>query len=639
MTHHGRAARLAFAIVALLLALIPSAGDAQQAQPSTAGLEVLSAEYDHGTGALSLQLRADGTRDYALENLTVLVDSVPRTIQPVDDRVENVPVVLLAIDVSGSMVGEPIGSATAAAASLVRQLAEGDSVGLLTFANQAAVWQAPTPDHAAVLSQFPQLVAAGETALYDGVLLGLETLNSSSGDRKALVLLSDGAESGSSAATEEQVLAAVGSSGIEVFTFALGADADPAFLRALAEASGGEAYEVPDEASLEAFFTALGGRLGATLALTVAAPGLADTHQIEVRGRVDGRVVSTSFTLEVPPVDLVIGLPSAVAAGEPIELSLEGVPADSTLSASIDAGPMSALTLSRNRVLIDPWEVEAGSSLLTIEARQGSTLVAQGARALIIPELAPVLQVVPAAEGDRAFTASVRWQGATPPLLVAMADGVELARSSEGALTATAPSEATTLTFMATGPNGETLAAEDVAVPVVAESGPSPLLLAVPLAVLALAGGWFVRRRRSRPKPQPVLRPRAIRPLSVEPPAARSADRGAPERPMPSAQLVLTDMQGGTRTASVGPRPITLGSARTCDLVIEGPNIRPQHARLSLTPAGLLSIHGLAPDSARPYEGDIGEQWLTLQPGEELQVGAWSVRLEVDPPSIQEEAS
>lgn len=627
------------AVVALVVALAPTAGRAQQAPPSTAGLEVLSAEYDHGTGTLGLQLRADGTRDHALENLTVLVDSVPRTIEPIADRAEKVPAVLLAIDVSGSMLGEPIASAKGAAASLVGQLAEGDAVGLMTFANAANVWQAPTSDHSVLLGQLPQLVADGDTALYDGVLLGLETLNSASGDRKALVLLSDGAESGASAATEAEVFAAAETSDIEIFTFALGAGADPAFLQALADASGGHAYEVPDEASLAAFFTALGGRLGATLELTVRAPGLADTHTIEVRGRVDGQIVSTSFTLEVPPADLTIGLPSAGTAGEPIELSLEGVPADATLSASIDGAPVSAITLSRARALVDPWKVEAGPSVLSIEARQGSALVARGARALVIPELAPVLQVEPAAEGDRAFTASVRWQGATPPILVAMADGVEFARSSEGVLTATAPSEAAAFTFTATGLDGETLATETVTIPAVAESGISPLLLAVPLVGLVLAGGWFVRRRRSRPKPQPVLRPRAIRPLSADPPVAPNPDRKMSERNLPSARLVLTDMHGATRTAAVGPRPITLGSARTCDLVLEGDGIRAEHARLSLTPAGWLSIHGLAASSSRPYEGEVGEQWLTLQPGEEVQIGTWSVRLEVEHLSIQEEAS
>ncbi len=629
---------LCVSAVMALVALAPSSGRAQQGPP-TADLEVLSAEYDHATGTLNLQLRADGARDHAVENLTVLVDSVPRTIEPMAESAGKVPAVLLAIDVSGSMQGVPIASAQEAAASLVGQLASGDSAGLLTFANAATVRQAPTPDHSLVTAQLPQLLAAGETALNDAVLLGLQTLESTTADRKALVLLSDGAESGASAATESDVLAAVRASDVEVFTFALGAEADPAFLRSLADASGGVAYEVSDEASLASFFTALGGRLGATLEMSVRAAGLAATHTIEVRGRVGGQIVSTSFTLEVPPAELTIGLPGDGTSEEPIELTLEGVPVDSTLSANLVGASAAAVTLSRTRVLIDPWGVEAGPTRLSIEARQGSELVAQGDRALVIPELAPILQVGPAAEGERAFTASMRWQGAVAPMLVATADGVEVARSEEGSLTVTVPDEAATLTFTVLGDDGETLASEVMDVPPVVQSSAAPLVwLAVLLLGLAVAGGWYFRRRR-QPPPQPVIRPRALSPLGPQPEAGPGVSRPSLDRSAPSARLVLTDAHGGARIVAVGPRPLTLGSSPRCDVVLDAADIRPEHARLSLTAAGALSIHGLGSKSSRPYEGDIAEQWLTLQPGEEIQIGPWSVRLDLGRPSTHEEAS
>ncbi len=620
----------------LLSTLLPAGAWAQQTPPPE--LEILGAEFDHATGTLHLQLRADGARDRAIDGLTVLVDDVPRSVVPTDAEGDAPRSVLLAIDVSGSMEGAPISSASQAAASLIQKLADGDSVGVLTFSNAPAVLVPPTSDHALSLGVLPGLAAFGDTALHDAVLLGLQTVQSTDADQPVLVLLSDGEESGVSSATQAEVLNAVSASGVEVFTFALGATADVEFLRLVADASGGTAYEVPDETSLSALFESLGGRLGATLEMSVRAPGLSSTHVVEVRGRIGEDVVRASLTLEVPPASLVIGLPSEAATGEPVELTLDGVPADATLTATLDGERSKGVTLAAGRVLLDPWEIDPGPRILRIEARQSGAVVAEGARALTIAELLPVISVSPASEGSRTFTASLRWQGALAPALVAMVDGAEVARSQDGALTVTPAEDALTLTFIAQAADGVTLVSQPVVVPEATAAGSSAVLLLLGVLLLALlAGGWWLLRRRRQQPAQPVFRPGPVRVTSTRPRPASDPGAERVSAASSTARLVVSDERGEARIVAVGPRPLTVGSAANCDVVLDGGGVRAQHARVSLTPLGALNIHGLGTKSARPYENDLIDQWLTLRPGEEIRIGQWLLRL--DNPASHEEAS
>src|SRR3546814_2911318 len=120
MSHIIRSFRgFTWALIAAVLAVAIAPGVGQAQEAPGAQLEILGADYDHASGTLHVQLRADGARDQAVEDLTVLVDSVPRSILPTEAEEATARTVLLAIDVSGSMVGGPMASASEAGASLV----------------------------------------------------------------------------------------------------------------------------------------------------------------------------------------------------------------------------------------------------------------------------------------------------------------------------------------------------------------------------------------------------------------------------------------------------------------------------------------------------------------------------------------
>jgi len=88
----------------------------------------------------------------------------------------------------------------------------------------------------------------GRTALYDAISKGVDYLSRGTRERKVLVVLSDGGDNASRVTQEEAVRKAQASNAV-IYTIALvdpaNHDANPALLKTLAQASGGESFR-PD---------------------------------------------------------------------------------------------------------------------------------------------------------------------------------------------------------------------------------------------------------------------------------------------------------------------------------------------------------------------------------------------------------
>src|SRR3954454_17396728 len=104
---------------------------------------------------------------------------------------------LLVIDTSGSMAGQGLTGAKAAAEAFLKAVPADVRVGLVTFADTAHVLVRPSTDRSAVRGAISGLRATGETALYDGVALGLRVLGDTGA--RTIVLLTDGADTRSKA--------------------------------------------------------------------------------------------------------------------------------------------------------------------------------------------------------------------------------------------------------------------------------------------------------------------------------------------------------------------------------------------------------------------------------------------------------
>jgi Ca-activated chloride channel family protein len=172
--------------------------------------------------------------------------------------------VIIALDVSGSMEGEKIRSATAATAEFLGRLDPNDQVALLTFSNGVATLSEPARVGDVVeglTGRVSSLIADGNTALYDAVCQAtamaaeLKVEDAAAGETRlyGVVLLSDG-EDTIGEPTENQMFvtclpANAEADGVKVFPIAFGADAATTVLERIAAVTGGRMYSA-DPASI-----------------------------------------------------------------------------------------------------------------------------------------------------------------------------------------------------------------------------------------------------------------------------------------------------------------------------------------------------------------------------------------------------
>lgn len=186
----------------------------------------------------------------------------------------------LVLDRSGSMAGEPLESATRAAADVVRRLAADDVVSVIAFDNDVRTIIPPHRggEQADVTARILALQPGGNTNLSGGWLRGRELVahHRDDGAVHRVLLLTDG--HANAGITDAGALAAMAaesrSKGITTSCVGFGEGYDEALLRAMADAGGGNAFHIEraDQAAL-AFGDELAGLqtlAGQNLAVTCA---------------------------------------------------------------------------------------------------------------------------------------------------------------------------------------------------------------------------------------------------------------------------------------------------------------------------------------------------------------------------------
>jgi Ca-activated chloride channel family protein len=172
--------------------------------------------------------------------------------------------VIIALDVSGSMEGDKIRSATAATAEFLERLDSNDEVALLTFNDDVVTLSEPARvgDVVEGLTQrVSGLIADGNTALYGAVCRATEIAtalkeeDAAAGETRlyGVVLLSDG-EDTMGEPTENQMFvtclpANAEADGVKIFPIAFGEDAVEDVLDRIATVTGGSMYAA-DPASI-----------------------------------------------------------------------------------------------------------------------------------------------------------------------------------------------------------------------------------------------------------------------------------------------------------------------------------------------------------------------------------------------------
>jgi len=186
--------------------------------------------------------------------------------------------VVLVVDVSGSMGGEPITQAKAAMQDFVRGLDPGDRVAIVTFGTRVTPWQDFTTDRVVLNQSISRITTAGETALYEGVLEGLQKIGESPPGRRMVVLLSDGAAS-SSLSKRASTIEAATAAGVNVFTLGFGRDIDRAYLTELAAASGGSFFQTNSSTGLRQAYADIANAIRSQYTVVLAVPSSVDRTQ------------------------------------------------------------------------------------------------------------------------------------------------------------------------------------------------------------------------------------------------------------------------------------------------------------------------------------------------------------------------
>jgi len=205
---------------------------------------------------VTINFSAPGTSKLSAEDVTVTEngrDVSDVVVTPLTESAEQVDVVL-AIDTSGSMQGEPLQSAIAAARSFIDQIPPEIRVGVITFDSRPQVALAITADHGNALAAVGRLKASGETALYDGLTAAAAMFEEPG--RRYIVLLSDGGDTVSTATLGSAVEVAR-KAGITVYAVGLqSGEFDVNALRTIAGRTGGR-YQPAQTANLSSIYRGL----------------------------------------------------------------------------------------------------------------------------------------------------------------------------------------------------------------------------------------------------------------------------------------------------------------------------------------------------------------------------------------------
>ncbi len=204
--------------------------------------------------------------------------------------------VVIALDVSGSMDGEPLAKAKAAVAELLAELPDEVPVSIVSFGDTAVVQSNFTVDRDATLAAVNGLIAAGQTALFDGINLGLAQLEVQGGSG-AIVVLADGADSVSTSTVDDIVGRLAASSAQASFVALETFDFNAATFESMAAASSGQVLAVDDAAKFEAAFRDVAAGLGTTYEVRWKSASKDGEASVEIRlASAPENAVSQTFT-------------------------------------------------------------------------------------------------------------------------------------------------------------------------------------------------------------------------------------------------------------------------------------------------------------------------------------------------------
>jgi len=212
----------------------------------------------------------------------------------------------LVLDRSGSMGGGELADAKEAAKTFVDQLRVGDQASVISFSDGVRVDQPFTSDAEALKSAIDDLFSGGGTALYDGMIRGIEEIELEA-NSPAVLALTDGQENESSN-SKQDVIDLANQAGVPVYTIGLGGNVNTDDLQDIADQTGGRFFQAPNSSDLETIYQEISQQLSSRYEVTHLTSNLllnGSERKIKVMATAGGEATgSDSSTYKAPSLQI-----------------------------------------------------------------------------------------------------------------------------------------------------------------------------------------------------------------------------------------------------------------------------------------------------------------------------------------------
>jgi len=334
--------------------------------------------------------------------------------------------VILVLDISGSMIGQPVKDAKAAARALIERMGPQDYVALIAFKISIALNELDptrehlfTTDHASVLALVDRLRAKGGTPLYDALYKAARWAKSMAPGNRFIVLLTDGVDEdpGSVLATPDDAIAEAARANIPIFAIAyegVGRRLARDFLQRAARETGGSYQETPDSAQLVPLFREILERPRQQTRLIYRSGVLPDgqVHSVRVRVRIgdqSGEGVGTFGPVPFIPTPTPTFTPTATPTVTPTPTNTPTATATATVTPSPThtATPLPTATVVLAGALSPTAMPSPTATLAPVATLSPAAAPSPTATAMPSPTatLAPVATLSPAAAPSPTATA------------------------------------------------------------------------------------------------------------------------------------------------------------------------------------------------------------------------------------------
>jgi VWFA-related protein len=262
----------------------------------------------------------------------------------------------IAVDTSESLNSfakpTPLDNSINAVNLFLGKLASQDQVTLLSFSDTVNIIQDWTGNKADAQAAVETLSAKGNTALYDAVIKAVDQLKNRS-ERRALILLTDGAESGASKYTLEQAIDEAVRWSIQIYGIGFG-NVQSAPLSELSERTGGAIQIKPDSTALDSSFNGILTILRSQYLLTYTSslPGDGQEHTFTASMDYQGGHFEVTRKAVLPTAQIKISFPDlnpdqvitgtvhlAPELSGPLPVTLFEIKLDGSSLASITSAP------------------------------------------------------------------------------------------------------------------------------------------------------------------------------------------------------------------------------------------------------------------------------------------------------------